>query len=301
MRITLRQLEIFSAVARAGSTAAAADEVSLSQSAVSAAVNDLELSLGLLLFDRIGKRLILNDLGRSLQARADRLLDSARAVEKDFRTGESLAHLRIAASTTIGNYLIPGLLASYMDQHPGAKVEVNIGNSQEVAKAVSEFRVDAGVIEGPSRIPGLTLRHWRDDEMIVVAAPGHELAGVQKESAHPIPVDRLKSATWLFREDGSGTRDAVAAALFPHLGDLASSIVLGSSEAIKRTVGLGLGVSCLSRLLVQEMLDRGDLVELITELPEIVRPLHVVVHPERATSTSVSAFLQCNGVSYLDG
>ncbi len=292
MRITLRQLELFSAVARAGSTAAAGEEVSLSQSAVSAAINDLEQSLGLQVFDRVGKRLVLNDLGRALFGRAARVLDCARGIEKDFSNAGSLAHLKIAASTTIGNYLIPELLAAYIEDHPQARVDVQIGNSEDVVKAVSDFKVDAGVIEGPSRVPGLNLSHWRDDELVLVAAPHHALALLQRESGSAIETERFKHVTWLFREEGSGTRDAAKAALLPHIGEIESIIVLGSSEAIKRAASLGLGISCLSRLLVRDMLEAGTLVELVGNLPAMVRPLHIVVHSERVVSAAVSCFLR---------
>ncbi len=291
MRITLRQLEIFSAVATSGSTAAAGEEVSLSQSAVSAAVNDLETTLGLLLFDRIGKRLVLNTVGEAFRERASRLIDCARGIEKDFSGAYTLGNLKIAASTTIGNYLIPDLLASYLTLHPGAHVDIQIGNTQEVVRAVSDFKVDAGVIEGPSRIPGLNLRHWRDDELVIVAAPDHGLSKQQSQSPDRIPLASLKVANWLFREEGSGTRDSVQTALFPHLGDLGSNIALGSSEAIKRAVSRGLGISCLSRLLVQDMIEQGSLTELMTEVPPMIRPLYVVLHPERNVTAAVSSFL----------
>ncbi|KQT11306.1 LysR family transcriptional regulator [Ramlibacter sp. Leaf400] len=291
MRITLRQLELFSAVARAGSTSAAGADVALSQSAVSAALNDLELTLGAQLFDRVGKKLVLNDLGRALHERAARLLDGARGIEQDFSRSSQLGHLKLAASTTVGNYLVPDLLAAYSKRYPDRRVDVQIGNSQDVARAVSELRVDAGLIEGPSRLPGLNLAHWRDDELVLVAAPHHALATLQRTSQPCIPIDALRRASWILREEGSGTRDAVQAVLVPLLGELQVGQVLGSSEAIKRAVAAGLGISCLSRLLVQEMLEQRTLVELATQLPAMTRPLFLVVHPERQLSEAASSFV----------
>ena len=292
MRVTLRQLELFSAVARAGSTAAAGAEVSLSQSAVSAALNELELSLGAQLFDRVSKKLVLNDTGRALYGRATRVLDSARSLEQDFSRPSQIGHVKLAASTTVGNYLVPDLLAAYSKRYPHRRVDVQIGNSQEVVKAVSELRADAGLIEGPSRMPGLHLTHWRDDELILVAAPHHELAILQRTSRARVQIDDLRLASWILREEGSGTRDAVQAVLVPYLGELRTGLVLGGSEAIKRAVSAGLGISCLSRLLVQDMLDRGTLVELATVLPPMSRPLYLVVHPERELSDAVASFVQ---------
>src|SRR3954470_18270097 len=117
MRITLRQLSIFKAVADAGTTAAAALQVALSQSATSAALNELESVLGARLFDRIGTRLVLNDTGRGLLPQARAVLDGAAGIERDFgiavdaRDAAAPSLLRVGASTTIGNYLLPTLIA----------------------------------------------------------------------------------------------------------------------------------------------------------------------------------------------
>ena len=292
LRFTLRQLEIFSAIARSGSTSGAAVDVSLSQSAVSAALNDLELTLSVQLFDRVGKKLVLNEAGRALNARAIPLVDTARAISLDFDGSHRVGHFKIAASTTIGNYLIPDLLANHARSHPGVRVDVQIGNTLEVLRAISEFKADVGVVEGPSNMQGLVLTHWKNDELIVVGAPQHPLCAAQKPPFRPLSLATLQQATWLVREEGSGTRDAVQAALVPHLGTLKHSLVLGSSEAIRRAVVLGLGISCLSRMLVAEQLNSGALLELATELPAISRPFHIVVHRERKTNAAIQRFFE---------
>src|SRR5438067_7345046 len=128
MRITLRQLAIFAAVADAGSTASAAGRVALSQSATSAALNELEAVLGARLFDRVGTRLVLNDTGRGLLPQARAVLDGAAGIEREFGLGTAPGEagapslLRVGASTTIGNYLLPTLIAGWQRAHPGAPV-----------------------------------------------------------------------------------------------------------------------------------------------------------------------------------
>lgn len=291
VRFSLRQLELFATVARTGSTAAAGEEAALSQSAVSSAVNELEQTLGITLFDRVSKRLVLNDAGRALQERATRLIWEARSIESEFSGGYPPCHLKIAASTTIGNYLIPGILANYKASYPERRVDTQIGNSQEVVRLVAEARVDVGIIEGPGTATELVSYRWRDDELVIVASPHDKLAVAQRESGQPVSIAQLRQANWLFREDGSGTRDAVGRALHPCLGPLSAQTVLGSSEAIKYAVELGLGISCLSRILVQALLDKGSLVELRTELPRLTRPLSVISHPARPVSMSMSEFL----------
>ncbi|MFJ4291037.1 LysR substrate-binding domain-containing protein [Cupriavidus sp. NPDC089707] len=291
VRFSLRQLELFSTVARTGSTSAAGEEAALSQSAVSSAVNELEQTLGVTLFDRISKRLILNDAGRALQERAMRLIWEARAIEREFSGGQPPGHLKVAASTTIGNYLIPKILANYQASYPERRVDTQIGNSHEVIRLVSEARVDVWIIEGPSPAPDLVSHKWRDDELIIVASAHDSLAVAQRESGQSVFGAQAREANWLFREEGSGTRDAVRGALHPYLGPLSPKTVLGSSEAIKYAVELGLGISCLSRILVQCMLDKGTLVELRTDFPRLTRPLSIVSHPARPVSTSMSEFL----------
>src|SRR6185295_12839074 len=152
MRLTLRQLLIFAAVAETGSTTAASERVSLSQSATSAALKELEKVLGARLFDRVGKRLILNDNGRTLLPQARAALDTASGIESEFSAGTTV-NLRIAASTTIGNYLLPQLIASFRKNHPQARFEVQIQNTRHASAAVSRFEVDMGLIEGPSHEP----------------------------------------------------------------------------------------------------------------------------------------------------
>src|SRR5882757_3485965 len=178
MRLTLRQLEIFQAVALRGSTSAAALSVPLSQSATSAAVNELERVLRIRLFDRVGKRLLLNDSGRALLPAALAVLDGARNIEDTFGSGErgGAVDLKIASSTTIGNYVLPRVLARYRESHPNARLELRIGNTLDVVTAVSAFATDLGFIEGPCHAPDVTVVPWLEDELVIVAAPTHPLA-----------------------------------------------------------------------------------------------------------------------------
>lgn len=290
LRFSLRQVEIFSAVARSGSTASAAEEVAISQSAVSAALNDLEFALGVQLFDRIGKKLVLNAVGRSLLARGASMLDSARGIQMDFLSGRPCRHLRLAVSTTIGNYLIPDLLARYAHQCPDHRVDVHIANTAEVLRLVRDCDVDGGAIEGPGDTTGVHLQHWRDDELILVASADHPLAVQQRCSGVRLGRQALENAAWLVREKGSGTRNAMDDALMAYIKPSQPPHVLGSSEAIKQAVRIGLGVSCLSRLIVQDELAKGTLVELSTTVPPLRRTLHLAVHHERQVNAALGLF-----------
>ncbi|MGC4028033.1 MAG: LysR family transcriptional regulator [Steroidobacteraceae bacterium] len=289
MRITLRQLQIFLAIADHGSTTAAAVAVALSQSATSAALNELETLLGIHLFDRVGKRLVINDSGRMLLPQARQMLDAAGTIEAQFRRPDTAdgAGLRIGASTTIGIYLMPRMLAHFAGRSPAAP-QVTIANTRAVAAAVAAFDVDIGLIEGPCHEPQLRAEPWLTDQLAVVCAPRHPLAALGGK----VPLAGLRQARWLLRETGSGTREAVEHALLPHLHMLHSAGEFSNSEAIKHAAEAGLGLACLSRLVVADLVQVGRLVELQTALPRLQRHFYLVHHRNKLLSARLESFLQ---------
>ncbi len=288
MRITLRQLDIFRAIALTGSTAAAAQSVPLSQSATSTALGELEHNLNALLFDRVGKRLLLNDNGRALLPMALAVLDGARNVEMAFASGDHrlTVNLRLFASTTLGNYILPKLLSQFRQLVPTATLDVRIGNTLDVVTAVNEFSADLGFIEGPCHQPDISIIPWFEDELIIVAAPTHSLAKAK------LTIKQLRQAPWLLREPGSGTREAVELALLPYLQNIQPAMTLGSSEAIKNLVAEGLGVSCLSRAVVHDLLSARRLSVLNTALPRLFRRTSIIHHRSKLLSEPLQRFMR---------
>lgn len=186
MHITLRQLEVFTEVLKSGSTTQASVMLALSQSAVSAALTDLEGQLGVQLFDRVGKRLVVNEHGRLLYPRALALLEQAVEIEQLFR--EDNGAIRVYASSTIGNYILPGVIARYRRDFPALPLELSVGNSQDVITAVLDFRVDIGLIEGPCHNTEIISEPWLEDELVVFAAPSSPLA------QGPVTLEQLAAA-----------------------------------------------------------------------------------------------------------
>ncbi len=210
LHLTLRQLEIFCAVAQSGSTVAAAEVVGLSQSATSAALQQLEVALNTQVFERVGRNLVLNDAGRALLPQALSVLEQVRGMEQAFAGtggGGLPVRLCVAASTTVGSYVLPPVLALLARSHPHISVDVRIANTREVEHAVQALEVDVGLIEGSSHGVGLAVQPWIADELVVVAAPGDAL--VQAAQTKPVGVAMLRQARWLLREEGSGTREMV--------------------------------------------------------------------------------------------
>ena len=195
----------------------------------------------------------------------------------------------MAASFTIGEYLLPNLIAQWTHLHPKSLVHLRIMNTHQVAEAVAGFDVDVGFIEGPQTHTELVAQHWLNDELVIFAAPGHPLV---RRIATP---QQLSEATWVVREHGSGTRQATDIWLLQNLEQVRVGFELGSSEAIKRVVAAGDGLGCLSRFAVAQSLGDGRLVELRTRLPKAARKLSIVLHKEKRLGRATTEFLaHCN-------
>ncbi len=288
MRITLKQLAVFEAVARHGTVTRAARELSMTQSAASMALSDFETQLDCLLFDRIGKRLQLNDLGRHLLPNVIATLSNAREVEDLARgLGGRVGSLKIGASLTIGNYSMPPLIAAFMGRHPECQLALEIANTSHIIGALEQFELDIGFIEGFCHAPDLDVLPWREDELVVFAAPSHPLA----RRADLTEAD-LAEASWVLREPGSGTREVFDNAVLGRLPHLNVLLELGHTEAIQRVVASGLGIGCASRLTLEDWVGNGSLVILPTPFWNLRRQFFVLVHRQKYRTPGVNLFLE---------
>lgn len=288
MKLSLRQLQIFQAIAQQGSTTQACQALALSQSATSAALHELEHILGTRLFDRVGKRLQLNDQGRALLPQAIRMLEAARQIESGFQSnpGGFDLRLRIGCSTTIGNYILPLLLDRLRQSNPSLRVDVDMGNSAAIIDKAARLEIDIGLIEGPCHAQAVSAQPWLTDELLLVAGSGSPLL-----QAKSVSRQALRQAAWLLREPGSGTREEVERFLLQHLHALPDARRIGSSEAIKHMVAADLGVSCLSRWVVADLLESGRLGVMATALPPLRRHFHIVHHRDKFLTPSLQCFL----------
>ena len=278
MKCSFRQLEVFAATARNHNISRAADELAMSQSAASNALKELETQFQVLLFDRVGKRLVLSELGRRVLPEAQAILERAQAFERVLQQdGSDQAlpggDLRVGATLSIGNYLVAGLVARYVEENPGARVALEVANTRQIVERISQFQLDIGLIEGELFHPDLVSEPWRDDELIIFCAPDHPYA-----KRHHLHDRELLEATWLLREEGSGTRqtfDRAMTGLLPRLNVL---MELQHTEAIKRGVESGLGIGCLSAITLQDAFKRGSLVRLEAPGRDFRRTLYRVRH-----------------------
>ena len=182
-------------------------------------------------------------------------------------------------------FFILGALAFIFPHHPQLPIELSVGNSQDVMQAVLDFRVDIGFIEGPCHSTEIISEPWLEDELVVFAAPTSPLA------RGPVTLEQLAAAPWILRERGSGTREIVDYLLLSHLPKFEMAMELGNSEAIKHAVRHGLGISCLSRRVIEDQLQAGTLSEVAVPLPRLMRTLWRIHHRQKHLSNALRRFL----------
>lgn len=287
MRITLKQLEVFIAVAQAGNVTRAAESLSITQSATSMALADFESQLGRKLFDRIGKRLQLNDSGRLLLPKALDAVARVADIEHMARSDEAMiGPLRIGASLTIGNYMMPGLIGSFMKSYPGAQLTLDVANTKHIVEALEQFHIDLGFIEGFCHEPNIEVLPWCHDELVVFAAASHPLA--KKKT---VTEDDLAAADWILREPGSGTREVFDNAVLGRIHRINLLLEFGHTEAIKQAVASGIGIGCASRRTLEDAFRTGGVVPLATPYLDLRRELYVLIHRQKFRTQGLERFL----------
>lgn len=284
MNFTLRQLAIFEATARLGRLTLAAEEQAISQSAASQAVTELERQMGLALFERRGRELVLTSAGRDRLPQVRLILGDCQRLAEG--SGDDLAgQLRIAASTTIACYVIPGVLARLTELHPGIRPAIDIQNTRGVLQQLETGQAQIGLIEGPVVHDYLQIRRWQEDRLALFVTPGHPLVHETQVS-----VEQLETLDWIVREPGSGTREVFDTAMQAVGIQPKIRLTLSRQEAIKQAVLSGLGAGCLSHLSLDAD-GSGRFVPLNTNLT-LVRSFSWVCSPEAIKSPLVQAFMK---------
>lgn len=293
MKFTLRQMTVFVAVARQESVSRAAKALSLSQSATSTALGELERLYSTQLFDRAGKTLRLNELGQSLLPQAMDLIERAEAIETALKGHAGFGKLRIGATLTIGNYLATLIIADYLKRHPESSAVLQVHNTATIVDQVARYELDLGLVEGQCRHPDLVTEPWVEDELVVFCAPGHPLAGKGTST-----LAELAGEHWIMRETGSGTRETLDQALMQHRFDMKVRLELEHTEAIKRAVEFGLGIGCISRLALREAFRRGSLVAIETPELDLRRYFQFLWHKGKFQTAGMREFIGlCRGMT----
>lgn len=283
--MTLDQLRIFVAVAEREHVTRAAKALNLTQSAVSATVSTLEERHGVRLFHRIGRAIELTETGRAflteahgVLARADearRMLDDAAGLER--------GHLSLVASQTIAGYWLPPILARFKARYPGITIKLAVGNSVQAADWVKDGSAELGFIEGPLDDPALARWQVGEDQLALIGTDPPDNPGAAT----------LRALPWLLREEGSGTRAALLAAL-QHRGvtldELNVVLTLPSNEALLSAAASGAGVTVLSTLVAGPLITVGTI--RIAAFAIAPRPFFGLRHKERYRSKAADALLE---------
>ena len=287
--MNLNHLAIFYAVAREGSVTLGAERLHISQPAVSKQLQELERALGMPLFDRLPRGVRLTEAGELLEGYARRLFGleaEAEAALAELR-GLERGTLSVGASMTIGGYLLPDILARFHRKYPGIALRLEIANTEEVEQRLMDGTLDVGLTEGFLEHPELEASVFREDEMVVIAPPGHPLL-----SEEPVTAARLCLEPFLVREEGSGTRAVVERAFTERGLALRPVMSLGNIEAIKRAVAAGAGIAIVSALTVELEQEAGTLAVVAVRDLSVRRPLHRLRLRGKHQSHAARAFLE---------
>ena len=287
MALNLTLLRSFHAVVEAGSVSKASREGGASQPGLSKAVRELEKQLGVPLLER-GARgtkptqagTELFDYARAifaLEARAEDAIKAHRSLEA--------ATLSIGASTTIATYVLPTVLARFHALHSGISLSLWRGNSREIEARLLAYELDVALIVGAPCDERLQGTVWRGDEIVGICAPDHPLA--QREIVYP---DDLAQCVWVTREAGSGTRDALDAAMSPDGLSPVGRLEIGGCEALKQSVAAGLGIGFVSRQAAADQIALGKLKVMRVSDIEIRSPFYLLHLPNRPLSPAARAF-----------
>ena len=286
MHVSLRQLRVFEAVARHNSYTRAAEELHLSQPAVSMQVRQLEDEIGLSLFERLGKQVVLTEAGREVFHYSRAIGQSLREMEEVLESlkGVSRGSLRIAVASTV-NYFAPRLMAIFQQRHPGIGLRLDVTNRESLVQMLDSNSVDLVLMGVPPRNVEVEAEAFMDNPLVVIAPPDHPLAGERA-----IPLARLAEETFVMREEGSGTRQAMERFFSERGQTIRHGMQMTRNEAVKQAVRSGLGLSVVSLHTIELELETRRLVTLDVEGFPDRRQWYLVYRRGKRLSPAAGAF-----------
>ena len=289
MAITLRQLEIFIAVAETAQVTKASKELFITQSAVSMALAELENQLGGPLYDRHGRSLVLNARGRYLLPLAKEITEQVNGIENVMtdRNDAFEGQIDVVASTTLGNYILPYLIGAFNRAHPRVHINLLVYNTSQCERLVLDGSSDIGYVEGlPSYNEALQIRPWFRDELVVLCAPNDQLA---RKDFFDVKND-IRDKKWVMREKGSGTAAIFREKFKNYLDEINIVMEMGHPEAIKRAVESGAGIACLSSLSVARETEHGWIKSLKVKGIDMRRQLQIILRKDKELSPQLVEF-----------
>ena len=284
-----QQLAVFVTVAEKQNFSRAAEELHMTQPAVSQYIQALERTMGTKLLERSNKYVHLNKAGEIVYHHAKEILGLYGKMHYliDDLTNNPNGLLSIGASYSFGEYVLPHLIAELQEKYPQIKPAITIGNTKEIAKLVLGHQLDVGIVEGQYEEKNLKIEPFAIDKMSIISSPKNRLSYTETE----ISIDDLEKETWIVRENGSGTREA-AEKLFRQFNITPQKILeFGSTQLIKESVEAGIGISLLSDWVIQKEREYGSLAVIEVEEISFTREFSVVLRSPFQTK-ALSVFLE---------
>lgn len=284
--MTLRHLKIFVAVCETGSATAAGERLHIAQPSISLAISELENYYGIKLFDRIAKRLHITEAGRNFLQYATHIVGLFEDMEKEIKNFDAIGIIRIGASITIGNYLLPGYVTRFKQIHPQMDVKVIIDNSEKIQQYILSNQIDIGLIEGVVHSSYIIEHKFRDDELVMICGNNHPFAN-QKN----IELSKLQRESFILREEGSAGREIFDSTMTSHGLKILPAWESISTQAIVRAVKANLGVSVLPYLLVKDSLERKEISMFQIKGIRFQRSFSVIYHRNKFLTESAKDFI----------
>ena len=273
MKITLRQMEIFLNVVKSGHLTNVAKDMKLSQSAISMSIKELENILGRPIFDRINKKLILNEIGRAFHKEIVPVFKKISDIEYEFKNSLNKGMIRVGASTTIVDYMMPSIICKYMNSYSDVKISLKEGNSKDIVSLIKEGVIDIGFIEGTVLDSDIISERIGVDELIVVTA--------DESLNENYFIDSLADRRWVLREEGSGTREIFLDYIKDKTEPLNIFLELGHTESIKSILLNHHCLTCISKIAVKNELKKGALHQINIRNFECKRNFLMIYHKDK--------------------
>jgi DNA-binding transcriptional LysR family regulator len=276
-------MEIFLNVVREGHLTNVAKGMGLSQSAISMSIKELENILGNPLFDRINKKLILNEMGRAFEKEINPIVKKFNDIEYEFKNTVNKGMVRVGASTTIVDYLMPPIICSYMNNYPDVKVGLKEGNTKQIVELIKKGEIDVGFIEGIVNDPEIIKEVIGVDELVVVTTD----SSLTRETF----IDTLQDRKWVLREEGSGTRDVFLDYIKDKVDHINIFLELGHTESIKSLLMNHQCLTCISKISVRDEIMSGKLIRVPLINFECKRDFLMIYHKDKYHSELFKKFI----------
>jgi DNA-binding transcriptional LysR family regulator len=283
----IRHLRIFKTVCEEESITKAAEKLFMTQPAVSSAISELEGHLGVYLFDRISRRIYLNETGKLFLTKAIKLLDLYDDLEQNIIELEDNATIKIGSSITIANFILPKAIVEFEKVYKKTPTKVIVGNARNIEEMLYNNEIDLGLIEGVIYNEELTKIPFSSYKLAIICSPRHTLA--LEES---IDINQLIQERLLLREKGSAIRDVFDSALLVHNLKANPEWVSINSQALIQAVKQNLGISVLPKILIEREIETGEICEINVNDFELVNINHIVFHKDKVQTNSLKTLIE---------